>query len=72
MPPKKENTKKEEKLDGLINKLEERLAIFNESELKKVCLKTLVEMNKTIEELTEQHRHFYEILGLTWGEINYE
>lgn len=71
----KKQTKKQEKqtdkLDQLIDKLEERLAILNENELKKLCQKLLVEMNESIQTLYEQHKHLYDLLGLTYGDINY-
>lgn len=79
-PTKKQTTKKQEtkkqdkqkdKLEELIDKLEERLAIFNESEMKKIFQQKLVEMNETIQTLYDQHQKLYELLGLTYGDINY-
>jgi len=70
MPPKKQENKND-KLDELIEKLESRLAIFNENELKERCAKLLVDMKYTIAHLEEQHQKFYELLGLTYQDIHY-
>lgn len=70
MPPKKQDNKND-KLDALIEKLEERLSIFNENELKERCAKLLVDMKDTITKLEEQHQKFYELLGLTYQDIHY-
>jgi hypothetical protein len=70
MPPKKQDNKND-KLDELIEKLEERLSIFNENELKERCAKLLVDMKYTIAQLEEQHQKFYELLGLTYQDIHY-
>ena len=72
MPPSKQSKQEQiDKLDDLIKVLEERLAIFCESELKTICARTLVQMNSTIAELSEQHRKLYELLGLTFQDIEY-
>ena len=71
MPPKQKKEQDHNKLDELMERLEKRLAVFDDNELKKHCLKTLVAMRETIEQLEQQHRQFYELLGLTWGDINY-
>ena len=63
MPPKKEI--KTDKLDELITKLEERLAIFNTNELKQVLLKDLVRLKDLIAEFEEVHSHLYDLVGLT-------
>lgn len=70
MPPKKQDNKND-KLDALIEKLEERLSIFNENELKERCAKLLVDMKHTITKLEEQHQKFYELLGMTYQDIHY-
>jgi len=72
MPPKKnDKAVQADKLDELIDKLEDRLSIFNESELKNRCAKILAEMNTTIRLLEEQHQRVYELLGLTYQDIHY-
>ena len=75
MPPKQKQQQpkqdKNDRLEELILKLEERLAIFKESELKQLCSKVLIDMNKTMEELQEQHQKIYRLLGLTYSDIVY-
>ena len=69
MPPKQnEQTKK---LEELIERLEDRLAIFNESELKQRCAKVLVDIHQSLELLESQHQKLYELLGLTYADIHY-
>lgn len=67
MPPKKEI--KTDKLDELITKLEERLAIFNTNELKRVLLKDLVRLKDLIAEFEEVHSHLYDLVGLTYQDV---
>ena len=72
MPPKKEKEdNKNIKLDELISKLEDRLAIFNENELKSRCLTILIEMKQVLEQLEEIHSKLYAIMGITYSDIHY-
>lgn len=48
MPPKQKKDQDHDKLDKLMERLEKRLAVFDDNELKKHCLKTLVAMRETI------------------------
>lgn len=68
MPPKKQELPIN-KLDELIVKLEERLAIFNTNELKQVVLKDLVRLKDLIDELGELHSHLYNLVGLTYQDV---
>lgn len=68
MAPKKKEVQID-RIDELITKLEERLAIFNDGELKKVVLKDLVKLKDLIAELGEVHSHLMDIVGLTYQDV---
>lgn len=68
MAPKKKEVQAD-RIEELITKLEERLAIFHEGELKKVVLKDLIRLKDLIEELGEVHSHLMDIVGLTYQDI---
>lgn len=69
MPPKQKQI--DEKLEQLIEKLEDKLAIFDENELKTVCLKHLIKMKGLLNEMEEVYSQIYHCLGLTYQDINY-
>ena len=70
MPTKDKKTLKiDEKLEQLIDRFENSMVRIDPDDLKNKCRQLLIEMNKTIDTLTEQHRQLYELLGLTYGDI---
>lgn len=71
MAKKEQKPNNTEKLQELIDKLEERLAIFNESELKKLVKDDLLKIKTTMDQLEETYRHMYDVLGFTYQDINY-
>lgn len=59
-----------QRLDELIYKLENRLAIFNDGELKNRLKPRLQELRKTIDLLEQQHQDICDLLGLNYQEIH--
>lgn len=68
---KKSSVKIENKLEQLIDRFESCMVRIDPDDLKNKARQLLIDMNKTIETLTEQHRQVYELLGLTFGDIEY-
>lgn len=60
-----------EKLDELINKLEERLAVFSESELKKLVKDDILKIKQTMDDLQHHYDHLCDVLGFSYQDINY-
>ena len=71
MPPKNGITQQTDKLAELIDKLNDRLALLCEPELKKACLHKLIAIHKHIEELQDKFTELHEIIGASYGDINY-
>ena len=70
MPPKQQE-KNNARFEELILKLEDRLSIFNESELKKVVARDLVVMRDLLNQLEEVHTRMYENVGMNYQDIHY-
>lgn len=68
--PRKSKEEREEKLEELIQILEQRLSIFDENKFKEICKQHLISMNKTIQQLEGEHIKLYELLGISWNEIH--
>lgn len=72
MPPKSKTKETEaDRLQYLLLKLEDRLAIFNEGELKRKCLYFLIEMRNLLDQLESHHSKLCDIMGATYQEIHY-
>lgn len=71
MPPKKSDTTKADRLEQLIERLEDRLTILCEPELKKTCLKHLIAIKNSMTDLDDQFTELFELLGCTYQDINY-
>lgn len=71
MPPKTAKAQQADRLEELIEKLNDRLSVLCEPELKRVCLKQLVEIHKSLNLLTDQFTQLYETLGADYQDINY-
>ena len=72
MPPKKQKQEDQQRrLDDLIMTLEDKLAIFNESELKKIIGRDLILMKTLMHRLEEIHTRIYRNVGFTWSDVEY-
>ena len=65
----KKTVKFENRLEKLIDRFENTMVRIDPDDLKNKCRQLLIEMNKTIDSLTEQHHQLYELVGLTYGDI---
>lgn len=72
MPTKeKKNLKIDDKLEKLIDRFETCMIRIDPDDLKNRCTQLLIDMNKTIENLKELHCQLYQLVGLTYGDIEY-
>jgi len=68
--PRKSKEEREDKLEELIQVLEQRLSIFDENKFKEICKQHLITMKNTIQQLEGEHIKLYELLGISWNEIH--
>lgn len=68
---KKSSVKIENKLEQLIDRFETCMVRIDPDDLKNKARQLLIDMNKTIETLKDQHHQLYELVGLTYGDIEY-
>lgn len=72
MPPKPNKLEQQnDRLEELVYKLEERLAVLSEPELKKACLKYLVSIKRNMDGLREGFEALYEVLGCSYNDVSY-
>jgi hypothetical protein len=68
MPPKREA--KTDRLDELIDKLDERLKLLHPPALKERLVETLRELSGYIEKLEETNTKLLELCGCSYSDIN--
>lgn len=70
MPPKKQEVKND-RLDDLITKLDDRLNLLCPNKMKEKVLEVLKELEGHVEEISSLSSKLQDIFGVNYGEIHY-